>query len=134
MPEGLRTPATPGKLFRVFNRMALQGFGGVLAVAQRELVAAGALRGMGAAATGLVIATALKLAPTLRTNPMRLWPCASFVVVSLLAVGALRWPMVWVVPGLETATTAVLLMLRTRISPMWPIALGAAVGALGFAG
>ena len=37
-------------------------------------------------------------------------------------------------PGLETATTAVLLMLRNRISPMWPIALGAAVGALGFAG
>ena len=27
-----------GEIFRVFNRLALQGFGGVLAVAQRELV------------------------------------------------------------------------------------------------
>ncbi|MBN8510023.1 MAG: chromate transporter, partial [Burkholderiales bacterium] len=34
----LRPPATPGEVFRVFNRMALQGFGGVIAVAQRELV------------------------------------------------------------------------------------------------
>ena len=36
-----RQPAGPrscGELFRLFNRMALQGFGGVLAVAQIELV------------------------------------------------------------------------------------------------
>ncbi|MEP7058775.1 MAG: chromate transporter, partial [Caldimonas sp.] len=31
-------PGSPGELFGTFNRMALQGFGGVLAVAQRELV------------------------------------------------------------------------------------------------
>jgi chromate transporter len=31
-------PASPGDLFFTFNRLALQGFGGVLAVAQRELV------------------------------------------------------------------------------------------------
>ena len=34
----LRTPASPAELFRTFNRLSLQGFGGVLAVAQRELV------------------------------------------------------------------------------------------------
>ncbi len=34
---GLRTPTSPGELFRVFTRIALQGFGGVLPVFQREL-------------------------------------------------------------------------------------------------
>jgi chromate transporter len=33
-----RTPRSCGELFRVFTRLALQGFGGVLPVAQRELV------------------------------------------------------------------------------------------------
>ena len=31
-------PASPVELFKAFNRLALQGFGGVLPVAQRELV------------------------------------------------------------------------------------------------
>jgi Chromate transport protein ChrA len=31
-------PASAADLFYTFNRLALQGFGGVLAVAQRELV------------------------------------------------------------------------------------------------
>ena len=34
----LARPASPAELFFTFNRLALQGFGGVLAVAQRELV------------------------------------------------------------------------------------------------
>ena len=33
-----RTPQSPGEIFRVFTRLALQGFGGVLPIAQRELV------------------------------------------------------------------------------------------------
>jgi chromate transporter len=33
-----RTPKSPGDIFRVFTRLALQGFGGVLPIAQRELV------------------------------------------------------------------------------------------------
>ncbi len=33
-----RGPGSPGALFLAFNQLALQGFGGVLAVAQRELV------------------------------------------------------------------------------------------------
>jgi chromate transporter len=33
-----RNPRSPGELFSVFTRLALQGFGGVLPVAQRELV------------------------------------------------------------------------------------------------
>ncbi len=37
-PAPLRAPESPGQLFRVFTRLALQGFGGVLPVAQRTLV------------------------------------------------------------------------------------------------
>ena len=37
-PEPLQAPASLGELFMAFNRLALQGFGGVLPVAQRELV------------------------------------------------------------------------------------------------
>ena len=36
--DGLRRPAGCGELFRAFNRLALQGFGGVLPVAHRTLV------------------------------------------------------------------------------------------------
>ena len=35
---GTLRPASPRELFTAFNRLALQGFGGVLAVAQAELV------------------------------------------------------------------------------------------------
>lgn len=165
-------PASPRELFIEFNRLALQGFGGVLAVAQRELVerlnwasreqfvemlslaqvlpgpnivnlalmmgdrffgtrgavaalggillvpsllvliltvgyaqfathpmVGSALRSMGAVAAGLVTATALKLMVTLRRNAMGPWFCGLFALVTLVAVGGLRWPMAWVVLG-----------------------------------
>lgn len=38
MSETSAAPASPGELFTVFTRLAMQGFGGVLPVAQRELV------------------------------------------------------------------------------------------------
>jgi chromate transporter len=171
-----RHPNSKTELFTAFTWLALQGFGGVLAVAQRELVerlrwlnkeqfvellslsqvlpgpniinlalmfgdrhfgwrgaavavggllaaplvivlvlaalyaqfssvpqVAGALRGMGAVAAGLVLATALKLAPTLRHNPMGLWPSAVIAGLSAAAIGWLRWPLAWVVLGLGVA-------------------------------
>lgn len=179
MSEPTRRPRSPGELFRVFNRLALQGFGGVLPVAQRELVereawltreqfvetlsigqvlpgpniinmalmigdrffgwrgivaavaglllaplavvlalavlygqfasiptVAGALRGMGAVAAGLIIATALKLWPTLKKNPLGRAACAGFAALTLLAVGGLRWPLAWVVLGLGSVSMA----------------------------
>jgi chromate transporter len=179
MSEAQPRPASPADLFRVFQRMALQGFGGVLPIAQRELVererwltraqfvetlsigqvlpgpniinmalmigdgffgwrgaaaalggllllpllivlalaalygelsgipvVAGALRGMGAVAAGLVISTAIKVWPTLRQNPMGVPACAVFALLTLLAVGFLRWPMVWVVLGLGATAMA----------------------------
>lgn len=168
-----RVPRSPGELFRVFNRLALQGFGGVLPIAHRELVereqwmtpqqfvellalgqvlpgpniinmalifgdrhfglrgaaaacagllalplaialalclayrqfasqplVVGALRGMGVVAAGLVIATAFKLRSTLAGNPLGRPLGYAMAAVTLLTVGFLRWPMVWVVLGL----------------------------------
>lgn len=178
-PAALRAPASPREMFVLFNRMALQGFGGVIAVAQRELVeragwmtraqfletlsvaqvlpgpniinmalmigdrhfgwrgilasvaglllaplvlvlllaalygrfaevpaVAGALRGMGAAAAGLVVATALKLLPTLRGNPLGLPLALVFAAATLATVGVARWPLVGVVLGLGTLSCA----------------------------
>lgn len=174
-----RRPRSTAEMVRVFNRLALQGFGGVLPVAQRELVereawlsrdeflealslaqvlpgpniinlaamigdrffgtrgalaavggllaapllivllaaalysqfarlpvVAGALHGMGAVAAGLVIATALKLAPALRRSPLGAPAAAVFAAATFVAVGALRWPLPIVVLGLGGASVA----------------------------
>ena len=166
-------PKSLRELFFAFNSLSLQGFGGVLAVAQRGLVeqrrwltphqfvemlsvsqvlpgpnivnlglivgdrffglrgaftamagmlivptalvllltalyaefshhpmVAGALRGMGAVAAGLVFATAFKLVRSLRSNPMGPWACAALALCTLLGIGWLRWPLAWVLLGL----------------------------------
>jgi chromate transporter len=169
----LRRPATTGELFRAFTSLALQGFGGVLPVAQRVLVerqrwlsrddflemlslaqvlpgpniinlalmigsrffgwrgalaalggillaplvvvlalaivaqrlhdvpaVTGALHGMGIVASGLILATAVRLGGSLRNSPLGLGWCALFLVLSVLGVAWLRWPLAWVVLGL----------------------------------
>lgn len=169
----LRTPSGCGELFHVFTRLALQGFGGVLPIAHRELVererwlsaaqflelltvsqvlpgpnivnmsmilgyrwfglrgalaasagllalpllivlalalvyqhwahlplVAAALRGMGAVAAGLVIATALKLGRNAAANPLGRPLSWSLAALTLLAVGLLRWPLVVAVLGI----------------------------------
>ena len=173
--EALLRPASPARMFVVFTRLALQGFGGVLSVAQRELVErerwlskdeflallslgqvlpgpniinmgliigqrffgwrgavasvaglmllplllvlllaagfaqvshmpamAGAMRGMGVAAAGLVIATALRLGSSLTRNPMGLSICLAYGALTFMAVGVWRWALVWVVLGIGT--------------------------------
>ena len=173
-------PTSNGDLFVTFTRLALQGFGGVLAVAQRELVerrswvsreqfvemlaisqvlpgpnivnlslmlgdryfglrgaasalaglltvplfivlglaslyaefasvplVAGALRGMGAVAAGLVISTAVKLFATLKTNRMGPLLGFGFALLTFLMVAWLRWPLAWVVVGLGGLAVAV---------------------------
>ena len=67
---------------------------------------AGALRGMGAAAAGLIIATAVKLSRTLETNPMGRPAGYTLAATTLVLVGFLRWPMVWVVLGLGSVGMA----------------------------
>ena len=177
--EAGRRPASTTELFRAFNALALQGFGGVLPVAQRVLVeqrgwlsreqfvetlslgqvlpgpnivnmalivgdrffglrgaaaalagllcaplaivlvlaalygqlasmpaVAGALRGMGAVSAGLVVATALKLMPTMNASPLGRTPALALVVTSALAIGWWRLPLVWVVLGLGAVSMA----------------------------
>jgi len=173
-------PESLSDLFFTFNRMALQGFGGVLAVAQRELVererwmtreqfvetlavsqvlpgpnivnlalmlgdryfglrgalaalagllavplvivmtltllyarfadvamVAGALRGMGAVAAGLVIATGLKLVGTLKNNRMGRPLCFALAALTFLAIAWLRVPLIWVIAGLGSVAVAI---------------------------
>ena len=177
---GVGVPASPWELAKAFNALALQGFGGVLAVAQRELVerrrwlskeqfvemlaisqvlpgpnivnlalmfgdrffgfrggfaalggmlavplvivfaltlayaefarlpfVAGALRGMGAVAAGLVISTAVKLLSTLRSNRLGLPLSVAFIVLMVVAMAVLRWPLVWVLLGLGSIAVAI---------------------------
>ncbi|MES2510894.1 MAG: chromate transporter [Pseudomonadota bacterium] len=166
-------PQSLTDLFVSFTLLALQGFGGVLAVVQRELVekkrwmtreefiedwavaqilpgpnvinlslmigsrhfglkgalaalagmlavplvlvlllgvfyarfadypaAAGALRGMGAVAAGLIGATGLKLFTALRTNTLGVRLCIAFGIACFIAVALLRWPLAYVLLGL----------------------------------
>lgn len=62
--------------------------------------AAGALRGMGAVAAGLIGATGLKLFAALKTNTLGLRLCISFGIACFIAVALLRWPLVYVLLGL----------------------------------
>lgn len=81
-----------------------------LAVGYRHFAAnpavAGALRGMGAVAAGLVISTAVKLVPTLKTNPLGMRIGVLFAVASFVAVAVLRLPLVGVVLALGGAGMA----------------------------
>ena len=166
-------PQSLTDLFLSFSWLALQGFGGVLAVVQRELVenkrwmtreefieewavaqimpgpnvinlavmvgdrcfgwrgalaalagmlaapmlvvlalamvyarfadsaaVAGALRGMGAVAAGLVTATGIKLIPALARHPLGRTACGLLAAACFAAVAWLRIPLVWVLATL----------------------------------
>ena len=178
MPETLTEPPTQRprsktELFTTFASIALQGFGGVLTIIQREMVdkrrwlspqeftedwavsqilpggnvvnlciilgnryfgwrgalaalagillpplvivlilataynqfvhlpeVAGAVRGMGAAAAGLIGAVSLKMMTGLKRNEMGAGICTALIAITFIAVGLLRWPLVYVVMGL----------------------------------
>jgi chromate transporter len=166
-------PSSLADLFFSFTFLALQGFGGVLAVVQREMVekkrwltreefvedwavaqimpgpnvvnlslmlggryfglrgalvalagmltfpllvvlclalvyaqyadnphVAGALRGMGAVAAGLITATGLKLAGALGKNALGVPLCIAFAVATFVGIALLRWPLAYVLLGL----------------------------------
>ena len=173
-------PQSKTELFLTFNALALQGFGGVLAVAQRVLVeqkrwltktefvemlalgqvlpgpnivnislmfgdrffgvrgafaalagmlvvplvivlcltaayaefsriamVSGALRGMGAVAAGLILATAAKLAGTLRSNRLGLPLASLFAGLTAVMIAGFRWPLIWVIVGLGAVGVAI---------------------------
>ncbi|MEO7243272.1 MAG: chromate transporter [Variovorax sp.] len=162
-------PASPKALFLAFTWLALQGFGGVMAIIQREIVerkrwlspdefledwavaqvlpgpnvvnmalmigdrhfglrgalaavggllalplcvvmaaallysrfgadphVAGALRGMGAVAGGLIAATGFKLAAQLRRHPLGFPASLALVAVAFICIAMLHWPLLWV--------------------------------------
>ena len=60
---------------------------------------AGALKGMGAVSAGMILGTALRLAPALRSNPMGVPTCVALAVLAFAGVALLRWPLVWVLLG-----------------------------------
>lgn len=170
-PAGRPRPETLSALFWSFTWLALQGFGGVLAVVQRELVekkrwmtneefieewavaqimpgpnvvnlsimigdryfglrgavvavsgmlllpmllvlalamlyarfadlpqVAGALRGMGAVAAGLVAGVGCKLAAPLARHPLGPLLCAAIACLTFAAMVVLRWPLLWTLP------------------------------------
>lgn len=66
----------------------------------------GALRGMGAVAAGLVIASGWKLLPTLQANPLGRPLALVVLALTLVAMAALRWPLVAVVLGLGGVSVA----------------------------
>ncbi len=64
----------------------------------------GAVAGLGAAAAGLVAATAAKMAePLIRRRPIR---AAPFIVLAFIGVGLLRWPLPWVLAALAPPSVA----------------------------
>ena len=172
-------PASVRALFWAFSWLALQGFGGVLAVVQRTLVdkkqwltleefvedwavaqimpganvvnlslivgdryfgwrgalaalagmlalplvvvlvltvslsgvadlplVQGALRGMGAVSAGLIAGTGLKMVLALRTNAMGKAVCAALAILTFIAIGLLRIPLLWVLLGLGAPAMA----------------------------
>lgn len=59
---------------------------------------AGALRGMGAVAAGLVIGTGLKLSTSLHQHPLPLWLGWVLSMLAFAMVVFLQWPLWWVLP------------------------------------
>lgn len=60
---------------------------------------AGALRGMGAVAAGLIAGMGLKLSSTLRKHPLGLAVCVGMVALTVIAMAVLRWPLFWTLPS-----------------------------------
>lgn len=179
MDEPAARPASPAQLFKTFTLLAMQGFGGVLPVTQRELcdrkrwlthaqfvellsmaqvlpgpnvvnialifgdryfgwrgafaalagmmtlpllivlalaavytqfahlpAVAGALRGMGAVAGGLIIGTAFRLAGALKGSPLGRWLAIALGLLCFIAIALLRWPLAWVLLALCALGTA----------------------------
>lgn len=58
-----------------------------------NLAVAGALRGMGAVAAGLIIVTGLKLGKTITTHPLGKVPFLIFCALCFVAIAWLHWPL-----------------------------------------
>lgn len=59
---------------------------------------AGALRGMGAVAAGLIAGVAIKLFASITKHPLGRPLCVAFVLLTIVAMAVLRWPLLWTLP------------------------------------
>lgn len=80
----------------VFPLMAVLILAVLFAGVSNTAAAQGAVRGMGAVVSGLIIAAGLKLMPALTGNVMALTVCGVLAVLTFIAIGLLRIPLVWV--------------------------------------
>jgi len=60
----------------------------------------GALRGMGAVAAGLIIATGFKLSAALKSNPLGISVCIALGSACFVCIAVMHWPLVYVLLGL----------------------------------
>jgi chromate transporter len=67
---------------------------------------AGALRGMGAVAAGLIGATGVKLLGTLKKNPLGMPVCVALTACCFISVALLGWPLAYPLLGLGTIACA----------------------------
>jgi chromate transporter len=61
---------------------------------------AGALRGMGAVAAGLIVGTGIKLASALKNHPLGMPACIALGIATFIGIALLRLPLAWVLIGL----------------------------------
>ena len=61
---------------------------------------AGALRGMGAVAAGLIAATGMRLFGALKANSLGLPVCIALALATFAAIALMRWPLAYVLLGL----------------------------------
>ena len=78
---------------------------------------AGALRGMGAVAAGLITATGLKLMTALKRNPLGVPLCIAFGIATFAGIALLRWPLVYVLLGLGGLACVLTYIRMARTAP-----------------
>lgn len=59
---------------------------------------AGALRGMGAVAAGLIAGVGIKLFVSIKNHPLGRPLCVAFAGLTIVAMAWLRWPLFWILP------------------------------------
>jgi chromate transporter len=69
-------------------------------------VVAGALRGMGAVAAGMIIGTALSLGRSITTSPLGRGAWLAAAAATFALIGLARLPLVWVLPALGLVACA----------------------------
>jgi chromate transporter len=73
---------------------------GLFAGVSDSPVVQGALRGMGAVAAGMIVATGLKLLTALKKNVLGAPVCWALIAITFVAIALLRLPLIWVLLGL----------------------------------